>query len=125
MRLFYEDEYDAYTSMIATSGKTQKEIALHLWPHMKANSAITKIQTKLDRNGDEKFYFGEVLALMAFCGAYDPLMYACDDTLHSRPDRKSPEDHEQRLVSAVEGAAHTLQRAMQEINTFRRVRGVA
>jgi hypothetical protein len=124
-RLFYEDEYDAYAEMIGKSGKTHKECAHFLWPDMKSASAIAKFQNCIDRKGDEDFRFGQVLALMAFCGQYDPLMYACDDTLHARPDRKSPADQEQRIVEVIDNAAHTMQRAMQELNSLRRIRGVA
>lgn len=124
-RLFFEDEFDAYAEMIGKSGKTQKECAHFLWPDMKQASAIAKLQQCLDRHGDERLKFGQVVALMTFCGRFDPLMYACDETLHARPERKSPADQEQRLVEVIDKAAHTLQRAMQELGNMRRIRGVA
>jgi hypothetical protein len=31
-RLFYEDEYDAYATMIGNSGRSLKECASHLYP---------------------------------------------------------------------------------------------
>lgn len=124
-RLWYEDEYEAFAAMIGASGKTQKECALHMWPEMKAPTAIAKLQSRLDRKGDEKFTFAQVVALMNFCGTYDPLMYGCDETLHARPDRKAPADQEQRLVETIDNATHVMTRALQELNLMRRVRGVA
>lgn len=35
------------------------------------------------------------------------------------------EDQEQRIVETIDNAAHVMQRAMQELNQLRRLRGVA
>lgn len=123
MRLFYDDEYDALRTMIGESGKPFKECAQFLFPDMKPESAYAKLKACLD--GGEKLSLGQAVALMKFCGSYDPLMWMCDETLHQRPEQKAPEDHEQKIVSVIENAAHTMQRAMQELNQFRRIRGVA
>lgn len=114
-RLFYEDEFDALHSMIGASGKTLKECAAFLWPDMKPASAYAKLQACLDRAGDERLKFGQVIALMNFCAAFDPLLYACDETMHARPDRKAPADDEVRLTQAIESAAGELRKAMQAL----------
>jgi len=111
-RLFYEDEYDALQTMIGSSGKSLKECASFLWPDMKQASAYAKLQARLDRTGDEQFSWRQVIALMTFCDAFDPLLDACDQTMHARPDRKAPADEEVRLTQAIEGAATELRRAM-------------
>jgi len=35
------------------------------------------------------------------------------------------EDQEQRIVETIDNAAHVMQRAMQELNQLRRLRGAA
>lgn len=114
-RLFYEDEYDAYATMIGNSGRSLKECASHLYPAMKPESAYAKLKAKLDPHGSEHLRFSEVTALMRFCDCYDPLMYLCDETLHQRPDRKASEDEEVRLVEAMTGAADVLKKAMRQL----------
>lgn len=118
-RLFYEDEFEAMASMIASSGKAHKECAAFLWPEMKLTSAIAKLHACLDRNGDERLKFGQVLALMNFCGHYDPLYYACDELMHARPDRKAPRDDELKLMEAINSAADVMNRAMAQLERMR------
>lgn len=114
-RLFYEDEFDSLATMIGASGKSIKECAHFLYPDMKQDSAYAKLKSQLDPNGDEELKFRQVIALMRFCQQYDPLMYACDETLHARPDRKAPEDEEVRLVEVITNCAGTMERAMKQI----------
>lgn len=52
---------------------------------------------------------------MAFCESYDPLQYACDETLHARPDRKAPADELANLTEVIHGAANTMNRALKAI----------
>ena len=62
----------------------------------------------------------QVLLLRGAGGfGYDPLFYACDETLHGRPDRVAPEDEEVRLVEAINGAASVLDRAMRQLEGLR------
>lgn len=119
-KLFYEDEADAIQQMIGASGKSIKACAAFLWPDMKLSSSIAKFHARLDRNGDERFSFGQVLALMTFCGTYDPLYYACDELMHARPDRKSLKDDEVKLIEAITNAGETLRAAMAQLE---RVKG--
>jgi hypothetical protein len=53
---------------------------------------------------------------MVFCETYSPLMYACDETLHARPDRKSPADELVNLAEVIHGAADTMNRALKAID---------
>jgi hypothetical protein len=118
-RLFYEDEFDALNTMIGDSGKTVKECANHIYPDMKPDSAYAKLKDQLNHKGTEELKFRQVLALMKFCESYDPLMYACDETLHARPDRKAPADEEVRLIEALNGAVDTVNKTMQQIERLR------
>lgn len=111
MRLFYEDDREAIRTAIADSGKTVKDVAAHLWPHLKHETRYAKLKTCLDSGGDEELKFSQVMSLMHFCNRFDPIYYACDDTLHARPDRKAPDDQKARLVSAIQDAVHTIKDA--------------
>lgn len=114
-RLFYEDEYDALAAMIGNSGKTVQECAHRIYPDMKPASAYAKLKSQLNPDGDEHLRFSQVLLLMQFCEAYDPLMYLCDELLHARPDRKEPDDEEVRIVEAINSAASVLNKAMKQL----------
>lgn len=114
-RLFYEDEYDALNAMVGGSGKTIKQCAAFLFPDMKPDSAYAKLKDQLNPLGSEELKFRQVIALMKFCETYDPLLYACDETYHARPDRKAPEDEAVRLVEAINGAAEIMTKAMRQL----------
>lgn len=114
-KLFYEDEFEALQLMISSSGRSVKEVAAYLYPHLKPESAYARIKACLNPEKDERLTFGQIIAAMVFCERFDPLMYACDETLHARPDRKAPEDEEVRLVAALSEASQMMERAMKQI----------
>ncbi|NDZ11513.1 hypothetical protein C7T35_01290 [Variovorax sp. WS11] len=128
MKLFYDDEFDAITQAVNDSSKSWKEVAAHIFPDMKPDSAYAKLKVCASPTGDQRLTFGQVIRLMVFCEAYDPLMHACDETLHARPDRKTPADEEVKLVEVINGAANTLNRAMktlEQLKARQAVRAVA
>lgn len=114
-RLFYEDDRDAIRTMIGSSGKTFKECAQHLFPNLKPETAYAKLKTMVDGAGDEELKFSQVVTLMRFCQHYDPLYYVCDETLHARPDRKTPDDQRVALTEAIKQASEMMNRAMAQI----------
>lgn len=114
-RLFYEDEFDALTTMVGESGKTMKECAAFLYPDMKPESAYSKLKDQLNHKGSEQLKFRQVVALAKFCEQYDPLLYFCDETMHARPDRKAPADEKVKLVEAIHGAADVMNKAMRQL----------
>lgn len=124
MKLFYDDEFDAIATAIGNSGKPFKIVAAHMFPDMKPESAYAKLKQCTSPTGDERLTFGQVIRLMKFCEAYDPLMHACDETLHARPDRKSPEDEAVKLVEVINGAANTLERAAKALEHIRARGGI-
>ena len=107
MKLFYDDEFDAISRAIGESGKPFKLVAAHLFPDMKPESAYARLKDCCNPTGEQRLTFGQVLRLMQFVGQYDPLMHACDETLHARPDRKAPADEAVALVEAIDAAAGT------------------
>lgn len=118
-KLFYEDEYEALSLMVSNSERTHQELAYHLFPHMKPASAYARLKSCLNPEKDERLTFGQIIAAMKFCERYDPLMFACDETLHARPDRKSPADEEVKLVEAINGAASVMTKAMKQLEQLR------
>lgn len=124
MKLFYDDEFDAIATAIGASGKPFKLVAAHIFPDMKPESAYSRLKECCSPTGDQRLTFGQVLRLMTFCEAYDPLMQACDETLHARPDRKSPEDEAVKLVEVINSAANTMERAMRAIDQIKARGGI-
>lgn len=122
-KLFYEDEYEALNLMVSNSQKSAKELAYFLFPHLKPESAYARLKSCLNPEKDERLTFGQIIAAMKFCECYDPLMFACDETLHARPDRKAPEDEEVKLVEAINGAADVMNKAMRQLENLR-TRGI-
>lgn len=115
MRSFYDDEFDAIATAIGESGKPFKLVAAHIFPDMKPESAYAKLKECCSATGDQRLTFGQVIRLMRFCEAYDPLLHACDETLHARPSRKDPSDELVNLTEVINGAADTMSRALKAI----------
>ena len=124
MKLFYDDEYDAIATAIGSCGKPFKLVAAHMFPDMKPESAYARLKDCCNPTGTQKLTFGQVLRLMAFCECYDPLLHACDETLHARPDRKAPEDELVKLTEVVSSAANTLERATRAIEQLKARGGI-
>lgn len=119
MKLFYDDEFDAIATAIGNSGKTFKEVAAFMFPDMKTESAYARLKACCSPTGDQRLTFGQVIRLMAFCESYDPLLHACDETLHARPDRKTAADEEVKLVEVLSSAANTMNRAMKALDQLK------
>lgn len=118
-KLFFEDEYEALNLMVSNSAKGPKELAVYLFPHLKMDSAYARLKSCLNPEKDERLTFGQIIAAMKFCERYEPLMHACDETLHARPDRRAPKDEEVRLVEAMNSASSMLAKAMKQLEVLR------
>lgn len=121
-KLFFEDEYEALALMISNSDKTVSELAYFLFPDKKPETAYARLKACLNPEKDERLTFGQIIAAMKFCECYEPLMYACDETLHARPDRKAAADEEVRIVEAINSAADIMDRAMRKLENLKRLR---
>lgn len=124
MKLFYDDEFDAIQSAIGSSGKQFKTVAAHMFPDMKPESAYARLKDCCNPTGTQRLTFGQVVRLMQFCEAYDPLLYACDETLHARPDRKAPEDEAVKLVEVIGAASNTMERALKALEHIKARGGI-
>lgn len=119
MRLFYEDEFDAIATAIGESGKAFKDVAAYMFPDLKQESAYARLKACCNPTGDQRLTFGQVIRLCRFLGQYDPLFYACDETMHARPDRKAPKDDEVKLVAAISAASDVLNQALKQLERVR------
>lgn len=111
-KLFFEDEFEALAMMISNSSKSTKEVAAFLFPDRKLDSAYARLKACLNPEKDERLTFGQIIAAMNFCGTFDPLMYACDETMHARPDRKSPDDERVKVAQAFKEATIMMNQAL-------------
>lgn len=114
-KLFFDDEFEALNLMVSNSNKSPKELAVYLFPHLKMDSAYARLKACLNPEKDERLTFGQIIAAMNFCECYEPLMFACDETMHARPDRKAPEDEEVKIVQAINAAADVMNKAMRQL----------
>lgn len=113
--LFYEDWKASFRRAIEDSGKGWKEVAHHLRPDLKMDSAYAWLRACLRDDGDQKLDFGQGLALMRFCGQYDPLYHLCDETMHERPAVRAPEDEIAALQRAYIAAAGDMRQLVERI----------
>lgn len=118
-RLFYTDDREAVTLMIANSEREFKEVAIFLRPDLKQESSYAWLKNCLSHEGDQSLKMGQVLAAMRFCKQFDPLYYLCDETLHDRPAQRAPEDQEAELARVIESAGQVMERALRQLEIMR------
>ncbi len=116
----YEDEYEALNMMISSSGLEFKEVANFLFPDRKPESAYSRLKACLNQDRDERLTFGQIVRAMKFCKRFDPLLYMCDETLHVRPERKSAEDEQIKLIETISNTAEILQKAMAQLERLQK-----
>ena len=95
-----------------------KEVATHLYPHMKPESAYARLKACLNSEKDERLTFGQIILLMKFTGQYQPLHFMCDETFHARPDRKAPGDEVMKLSEVIDSATNTLNAALKRLGAL-------
>ncbi|MDR0251503.1 MAG: hypothetical protein LBI35_09420 [Burkholderiales bacterium] len=114
-KLFFDDEHEALALMVSGCAKGTKALASYLFPHLKPESAYARLKACLNPEKDERLTFGQIIAAMKFCGSYEPLLYACDETMHSRPKRIELEDQKAALMREYIAASKTLIGVVQRI----------
>jgi hypothetical protein len=113
-KLFYGDENEALRSAIE-SGKGYKATAAYLWPSLKPETAYARIKACVNEDKAEKFAFSEIIALCNFNGRFDPLMYACDETHHDRPQERAPADKHAQLMQQFIQTGEQMKRIADQI----------
>lgn len=122
-RLFYDDEFQALRDVIEM-GKGYQKTSGHLWPGMKPESAYAKLKACTQERGDQRLKFREIIAVMVFNGQFDALYFMCDETMHHRPQPKTPEDEEAKVVAVIDNAATTLSQALKALETMKNRQGM-
>ncbi len=118
VRTSYVDEIDAFRQMIALSGKSEQDLAVHLFPGLKRTSAHLRLLNCLNPQHSSVLSFGLVIRATQFCGQIDPLLYMCDATDHRRPGELDDIGREEMLVQAVVDASDQLRVATEALTRF-------
>lgn len=108
-QLFYESAMQAVTRAITESGRPMKQVATHLWPSKKPDTAYARLKACLNEDKDEKFSFEEIIEICRFCERFDPLYFFADECSHSRGEPRAPEDEKAQLQREFVTAARTVQ----------------
>lgn len=95
--LFYDSAMHAVESAITASGRHFKEVAAHLWPAKKPDTAYARLKACLNDEKDEKFSFEEIIEICRFCNRFDPLYFFADECSHTRGEPRAPEDEKAAL----------------------------
>lgn len=119
MKLFYEDEYDAVREAISSSERSFKEVAQHLWPSKKPDTAYARLKSCLNETKDEHLTFGEIVAICRYCDRYDPLRWMCQELSHEQPKPVTKEDELARLLEQYLEAKRTQDRVGPKIERLR------
>lgn len=113
--LFYDSPEDAISAAIQDSGKTFKEVAAHIWPALKLDTAYARLKNCLNVEKDEKLSFGEIILICKFTGHFDPIHYACDELMLHRSTPKAPADEQQELLLTIQRQQAALLATMQRL----------
>lgn len=113
--LWYDSPEDSISDAIKDSGKTFKEVAAHLWPALKLDTAYARLKNSLNPEKDEKLSFGEIILICKFTGHVDPIHYACDELMLHRSTPKAPKDEQQELMLTIQRQQAALMATMQRL----------
>ena len=103
---FYETAADATNTAIIRSHTPFKEVALSLWPEMKADSAYAKLKNSLRPDTREHLTADQHILIGNLCGQYDFLQYVAHSSSHSQPEPIKPADalqqQRERFIKVVD-----------------------
>lgn len=97
-KMNYDDEFEALRSVIEDSDKGYKNVAIYLFPHLKMESAYSRLKACLNPEKDERLTLGQIIAMCRYCNRYDALHFMADELSHKRPDIMPVEDEEAILM---------------------------
>jgi hypothetical protein len=120
--LWYDSAEEAIRNAITNSGKRMKEVAHELWPHMKMDSANTRLSNSLDPTKAEKLTLDEIVHICRVTGRPDPLFYMADETGYSRPEIRAPEDEEALLMREFVQSQRRMEQVVQRMERLNGVR---
>lgn len=89
---WFETAEDATHNAIQHSGKSPKQVAHMLWPHLKQDSAYARLMGALKTDRPEKLTADEHICIAVFCGEFDFLHYVASQCHHTQPEPVDLED---------------------------------
>jgi hypothetical protein len=114
-KMKYEGELEALRSVIEDSGKSYKDVAVYLFPHMKPDSAYAFLKSALNYEKKEKLSFGQIIAMSKFCNRADALFFLCDELGYERPKLKPIESEEDLLLQELLKTQQQMQELTKKI----------
>lgn len=105
-----DDIYEALNMMISNSRRTFKEVAYHLFPNIKPDSAYANLKNCLKREGLNKLDPEQILELMRYCDSYEFLYYLCQETFHEIPNRLPIEDQKIKADEEIRRAQEIIKK---------------
>lgn len=115
---FHETAEDATNTAIIRSGKAFKDIALSLWPEMKADSAYAKLKNGLRPDSRERLSADQHIFIANLIGEYDFLFYIAQGCHHSKPEYITPEDEAEQLQRQVLQMGVELKQALNRLDAL-------
>lgn len=120
-KLFYESALQAVEIAIAESAFTYKQVASHLWPAKKPDTAYARLKACLNDDKDEKFSFEEIIEICKHIDRYDPLYFFADECSHSRGEPCAPEDEAANLQREFIASAKRMENIAARIEKLRKL----
>lgn len=113
--LIYDGWQEAVNVAIVNSGKSMKQVAVALWPHMKMDSAYARLKGALNPEKPEKLQFDEIIFICNYCGQFDPLYFMAQECGHSRPELRIPEDEQALLMQRFNESVTEVKKIAQRL----------
>lgn len=115
--LFYETIYDALQKAIATSGRSQKEIAALLWPGRDISTAKSLLSRALSpENTDVNLSPEKLITIMKEARPEDFIFFLCDEFGFERPARRIKKDVRREIEGQVKNISATLEVLVKKLS---------
>lgn len=114
MNTKYESAEEAIRAAIIQSGKQMKEVATKLWPAIKMESALARLQNSLNPERAEKLTIDEVILICKLCNRIDPIIYITR-AVGYEPIPINPDDERTKLMRELKETQRRAQSIMEEL----------
>lgn len=102
--IYYDDIFEAVDLQIMASGQSKKELAAHLWPGRRIETAKSLFSRALNpENTDVHLTVEQLMAMMDVIGAEHVINFLCDRYFYQRPSKRDPQAQTLDRQQQVEG----------------------
>ncbi len=102
--IYYDDIFEAVDLQIMASGQSKKELAAHLWPGRRIETAKSLFSRALNpENTDVHLTVEQLMAMMDVIGAEHVINFLCDRYFFQRPSKRDPQAQTLDRQQQVEG----------------------